>query len=78
MIVSSSSSFNLTLSNSDDLSCGAAMTPKECLSVASSFTQMLLKRLPDVVDGNPVKSAFSLAKIVLQIKDVRGFSLYRS
>jgi len=31
---------------------------------------MLLKKVPDVVDGNPVKVAFGIAKIILQIKDV--------
>jgi len=31
---------------------------------------MLLKKAPDVVDGNPVKVAFNIAKIILQIKDV--------
>ena len=31
---------------------------------------MLLKKAPDVVDGNPVKVAFGIAKIILQIKDV--------
>ena len=35
---------------------------------------MLLKRLPDVVDPNPVKIAFDIVKIVLQIKDVRHCS----
>src|SRR5260221_2552450 len=45
-------------------------TAKDLRGVASSFTQMLLKKAPDVVDGNPVKLAFSIAKIILQIKDV--------
>ena len=39
-----------------------------------SFTEMLLKRLPDAVDINPAKIAFSIVKIVLQIKDVRRYS----
>ena len=34
------------------------------------FTQTLLKRLPDVADGNPVKVAFGIAKLILDIKDV--------
>ena len=34
---------------------------------------MLLKRLPDAVDTNPVKIAFGIIKIVLQIKDVSLF-----
>ena len=45
-------------------------TAKDILGVASSFTQMLLKKAPDVVDGNPVKVAFGIAKTILQIKDV--------
>jgi len=45
-------------------------TAKDILGVASSFTQMLLKKAPDAVDGNPVKIAFGIAKIILQIKDV--------
>ena len=43
--------------------------------MASSFTQMLLKKAPDVVDGNPVKAAFGIAKIILQIKEVCHCSL---
>ena len=35
---------------------------------------MLLKRLPDVVDTNPAKTAFSIARIVLQIREVRSYS----
>jgi len=45
-------------------------TVKDILGVASSFTQMLLKKVPDVMDGNPVKVAFGIAKIILQIKEV--------
>lgn len=37
--------------------------------MASSFTQMILKRV-DAMDTNPVKIAFGIAMIVLQIKDV--------
>lgn len=47
-------------------------TAMDYLGVASSFTQMLIKRIPDVVDGNPVKMAFGIAKLALEIKDVRG------
>jgi len=42
--------------------------------VTWSFTQMLLKRLPDAVDSNPVKMAFGIAKNILQIKEVRHHS----
>jgi len=45
-------------------------TAKDILGVASNFTQMLLKKAPDVMDGNPVKVAFGIARTILQIKDV--------
>ena len=32
--------------------------------------QMLLKKLPGCVDTNPVKVAFSIAKVIIEIKDV--------
>ena len=35
---------------------------------------MLLKKTPDAVDTNPVKIAFGLAKIILQLKEVRSSS----
>ena len=38
---------------------------------------MLLKRLPDAVDTNPLKIASGIIKIVLQIKDVRRCSSHR-
>ena len=37
---------------------------------------MLLKRLPDAMAANPAKIAFSIVKIVLQIKDVGRYSRY--
>jgi len=40
-------------------------------SVMLSFTQMLLK---NAIGSNPVKVAFSIAKIILQIKDVHKHS----
>jgi hypothetical protein len=52
----------------------ALSTAKDIAGVAWSFTEMLLKRLPDAVDTNPAKIAFSIVKIVLQIKDVRRSS----
>jgi len=30
---------------------------------------MLLKKLPDAIDTNPVKVVFAIAKIALEIKD---------
>lgn len=44
---------------------------KDYAAVALNFITMLLKRLPDAVDINPAKIAFGIAKIVLQIRDVR-------
>ena len=38
---------------------------------------MLLKRLPNAVDANPVKVAFGIIKIVLMIKDVGRRSSHR-
>ena len=35
-----------------------------------NFTQTLLKRLPDIVDGNPVKMALSLAHAIVEITGV--------
>ena len=42
--------------------------------VALQFAQTLLKKVPDCVDTNPVKMAFSIAKAIIEIKDV-GFCL---
>ncbi|RXW13805.1 hypothetical protein EST38_g12045, partial [Candolleomyces aberdarensis] len=47
----------------------APSSTKEALKVSWNFTQTLMKRLPDIVDGNPVKMALSLAKTIIQIKD---------
>ena len=38
--------------------------------MASRFTQTLLKQLPPCIDTNPVKMAFSIAKVIIEIKDV--------
>ncbi|KAH6902638.1 hypothetical protein BKA70DRAFT_641655 [Coprinopsis sp. MPI-PUGE-AT-0042] len=43
--------------------------PKGLLSVTGSLLQMVLKKVPDAVDSNPVKVFFSLAKIILQFKE---------
>ena len=45
-------------------------TAKENLGVASRFAQTLLKKVPECVDTNPVKLAFSIAKVIIDIKDV--------
>ena len=47
-------------------------TAKEGLGVASRFTQTLLKRVPECVDTNPVKAAFAIAKVIIDIQDVSG------
>jgi len=52
-------------------------TTKDVFGVASSFMQMILKKVPDVVDINPVKIVFVITKIILQIKDVCGCSSHR-
>ena len=48
---------------------------KDRLGVASRFVQTLLKKLPGCVDTNPAKMAFSIAKVIIEIKDV-GCCLY--
>ena len=48
-------------------------TAKEGLGVASRFTQTLLKRVPECVDTNPVKVAFAIAKVIIDIKDVNRY-----
>ena len=65
-----------TQANPEKPISSARATVKDYAAVALSFTTMLLKRLPDAVDTNPVKVAFGIAKIVLQIKDVRRGSSY--
>ncbi|KIM80637.1 hypothetical protein PILCRDRAFT_822370 [Piloderma croceum F 1598] len=47
-------------------------TIKEGLGVASRFAQTLLKKLPQYVDGNPVKMALSIVKTLIEIKDEVG------
>ncbi|KAH6879381.1 hypothetical protein BKA70DRAFT_1412079 [Coprinopsis sp. MPI-PUGE-AT-0042] len=44
---------------------------KDYLSVTGSFLQLVLKKVPDAVDSNPVKVVFSLAKAVLELKELR-------
>ena len=46
------------------------MTANEGLAVALRFAQTLLKKLPSCVDTDPVKMAFSIAKAIMEIKDV--------
>ena len=48
---------------------------KESLNVAARFVQTLIKKVPECVDPNPVKMAFSIAKVIIEIKDV-GYHIY--
>jgi hypothetical protein len=45
-------------------------TSKEGFGVASRFMKTLLKRVPECIDTNPVKTAFAIAKVIIHIKDV--------
>ncbi|KAF8073398.1 hypothetical protein FPV67DRAFT_1477641 [Lyophyllum atratum] len=47
-------------------------TVKDGLGVASRFAQTLLKRVAECVDTNPVKVAFSIAKVIIEMKDAVG------
>jgi len=58
--------------------CKAVSTTKENLKVAGRFIQTLMTKLPGIVDGNPAKMALSLAKVIIEIKQVRHLSLQRS
>ena len=49
---------------------------KDGLGVTSRFLQTLLKRVPECVDTNPVKVAFSIAKVIIEIKDVGCLSVF--
>ena len=53
-----------------DESAQPPSTIKDALKVSLNFTATLLKRLPEIVDGNPVKMALSLAKMIVEIKEV--------
>jgi len=46
-------------------------TAEDYIGVGWSLAQMLLKKIPGVVDTNPVKIAFGLAKAILELKEVR-------
>jgi len=62
---------------SKGLSSSYLSVAKDYASVTRSFTEMLLKKLPAALDPNPVKVAFSIAKIILEIKEVRQHSSHR-
>ena len=42
-----------------------------------SFTETLLKKLPNALDTNPAKIAFGIVQIFLEIKDVGHYSAHR-
>jgi hypothetical protein len=44
---------------------------KDRARIVWSFTQLLLKKAPVAVDTNPLKIAFGIAQIVLELKKVR-------
>jgi len=46
------------------------VTAKENLGVTARFAETLLKKLPECVDANPVKMALSIAKAIIEIKNV--------
>jgi len=43
---------------------------KDVALVTGRFAKTLLQRLPDVAEGNPVKAALGIAKLILDIRDV--------
>ena len=45
---------------------------KDVALVTGRFIRTLLQKLPDVVDGNPAKVALGIAKLILDIRDVRN------
>lgn len=51
---------------------------KDYAAVTLSFTTMLLKRVPDVLDPNPIKLGFNIAKILIRITEVRCYSSHHS
>ena len=54
----------------------ALSVAKDLASVTGRFVQTLLKRLPDVTDGNPVKAALGIAKLIIEISEVSQLPLH--
>ena len=48
---------------------------KDAALVTARFAKTLLQRLPDVAEGNPVKAALGIAKLILDIRDVSHIHL---
>ena len=46
----------------------------EGFKVAGRFAQTLIKKVPECVTTNPVQMAFSIAKVIIEMKDV-GYRL---
>jgi len=47
------------------------LTPEtKRLGVVLEFLQTLLKKLPDCIDGNHVRTAFSIAKVIIEMNHV--------
>ena len=42
----------------------------EGFKVAGRFVQTLIKKVPECVSTNPVQMAFSIAKVIIEMKDV--------
>ena len=42
----------------------------EGFKVAGRFAQTLIKKVPECVTTNPVQMAFSIAKVIIEMKDV--------
>ena len=49
----------------------APLSGRVALGVALRSAQMLVKKLPDIVDQNPVKIALGLVKAAIEVKEVR-------
>lgn len=49
---------------------------KEGLLLAARFAGSLLQRLPECIDGNPVKMALSIVNIIIDIHGVSDSTVY--
>ena len=66
---------NKPAASSGSLTASRLEIAKDYLGVTGSFLSLILKRVPDVIDTNPVKIFFSLAKLVVELKEVRDSSI---
>jgi hypothetical protein len=44
--------------------------------VTIRVVQAIVKKLPDIIDANPLKFAFGIAKLIIETKDVRQCYAY--